>query len=274
MNHCSYFIKDKAMFGSFPTQESVNELEQEGVRYFVDLTDNEIETKIIPYTTKYNYINFPIKDNSVPKDWIVFSKFIIRISKVIKEELKTNEKIYIHCRGGHGRSGVVVSCLLCFMFDLSQREALDYTTLCHKNRTVMRDKWRKIGSPQTSMQKKFVFKFFQPLKIYHTYKNSISIGFSNISPHPVDINGEIFENSELAIKAEFEKNFDNNKIEVIKEILQLKFDQNPNIRKNLINTGLRPLVYNSNKNTTNNKNILGKILTKIRNKYYENYEED
>lgn len=273
MDKASYFIKNKALFGSFPKEDAVKELEQEGVRYFIDLTDNEIETKIIPYTTKYNYINFPIKDNSVPKDWILFSKFIIRLSKIIKEEMKVDEKIYIHCRGGHGRSGVVVSCLLCFMFDLTQHEALDYTTLCHKNRTVMRDKWRKIGSPQTSIQKKFVFKFFQPLKIYHAYKNSISIGFSNISPHPVNIEGEIFENSELAIKAEFEKNFDNNKILIIKEILQLKFDQNSNIRKNLINTGLRPLIYISNKNTTDNKNILGKILTEIRNKYYEEYEE-
>ena len=45
MNYCSYFIKDKCMFGSFPTQESVNELEHEGVRYFIDLTYNEKENK-------------------------------------------------------------------------------------------------------------------------------------------------------------------------------------------------------------------------------------
>ena len=59
MNQCSYFIKDKAMFGCFPTQQSIEELEQEGVKFFLDLTQPE-ETKISPYTTKYTYINYPI----------------------------------------------------------------------------------------------------------------------------------------------------------------------------------------------------------------------
>jgi hypothetical protein len=35
MERSSYFIKDKALFGSYPTQESVEELEKEGVRYFI-----------------------------------------------------------------------------------------------------------------------------------------------------------------------------------------------------------------------------------------------
>ena len=43
MNYCSYFIKDKALFGSYPTQQSVEELEQEGVRYFVDLTQKQTD---------------------------------------------------------------------------------------------------------------------------------------------------------------------------------------------------------------------------------------
>jgi len=266
MNNCSYFIKDKGIFGSFPSQESVTELEHEGVRYFIDLTD-KTENNITPYKTNYNYINFTIKDNSVPSDWISFSKFIINTSKIIKE-LKKNEKVYIHCRGGHGRSGIVVACLLCYIFNMTSNEALEYTTKCHGNRTIMRDKWRKIGSPQTFQQKKFVHRFYEPLKIYHSYKNSITIGFSNISEHPVKINDKIFKNSETAIKEEFEKDIESNKLTVIKNILQLKFDQNKDIYKNLINTGLRPLIYNINKKV-NNKNIIGKILTEIRNNYYE-----
>ena len=269
MNNCSYFIKDKALFGSFPTQESVDELEREGVRYFVDLTDNINEKDIKPYKTQYTYINFPIKDHYVPTDWIVFAKFIIKISKIIKN-LKNNERLYINCRGGHGRSGVVVSCLLCFIFNLTTQQALDYTTKCHSNRMVMREKWRKIGSPQTFLQKKFVHKFFEPLKIYHTHKNSIFLGFSNISEHSVIIEDKKFENSEQAIKYEFEKNLETNKIIVIKDILKAKFDQNKDIKSNIINTGLRPFIYYTNKSIKNDKNILGKILNDIRNEYYEN----
>jgi predicted NAD-dependent protein-ADP-ribosyltransferase YbiA (DUF1768 family) len=269
MNNCSYFIKDKALFGSFPTQESVDELEREGVRYFVDLTDNLNETKITPYKTQYTYINFPIKDHYVPTNWVAFAQFILKIAKIIKN-LKNIEKVYINCRAGHGRSGVVVACLLCLIFDLTPQQALDYTTKCHSNRAVMKEKWRKIGSPQTFLQKKFVNKFFEPLKIYHLNKNSILLGFSNISNHPVTIEDKKFENSEQAIKYQFEKNLENNKISVIKDILKAKFDQNKDIHKNIINTGLRPFVYHSNKNIKNDKNILGKILTNIRNEYYEN----
>ena len=273
MNNCSYFIKDKALFGSFPTQESVYELEREGVRYFVDLTDNINEKDIKPYKTKYTYINFPIKDHYVPTDWIVFSQFILKIAKIIKN-LKNDEKIYIQCRGGHGRSGVVVSCLLCYIFNLTPQQALDYTTKCHSNREVMREKWRKIGSPQTFLQKKFVHKFFEPLKIYHTHKNSIYLGFSNISNHKVTIDEKTFENSEQAIKYEFENNLEINKIIVIKNILKAKFDQNKNIYKNMINTGLRPFIYHhTHKNISiHDKNIVGKILTNIRNEDYETYE--
>lgn len=57
MNRCSYFIQNKALFGSYPTQESVLELEEHGVRYFVDLTHNG-EKNTTPYETKYKYIRF------------------------------------------------------------------------------------------------------------------------------------------------------------------------------------------------------------------------
>ena len=39
MNNSSFFIKDRALFGSFPSQDSVSELETLGVRYFVDLME-------------------------------------------------------------------------------------------------------------------------------------------------------------------------------------------------------------------------------------------
>ena len=83
-----------------------------------------------------------------------------------------------------------------------------------------------------------------------------------------------FENSEQAIKYEFENNLEINKIIVIKNILKAKFDQNKNIYKNMINTGLRPFIYHhTHKNISiHDKNIVGKILTNIRNEYYENYE--
>ena len=99
MDNSSYFIKDRALFGSFPSQESVLELEENGVRYFVDLTDISKEKKIFAYSTKYTYINYSIDDHSIPNDIITFSAFIIKISNIIKN-LKKDERVYIHCKGG------------------------------------------------------------------------------------------------------------------------------------------------------------------------------
>ena len=109
MDFCSFFIKDKALFGSFPTQDSVNELEKTGVKYFIDLTDNTKETRIISYKTNHTYINFPIKDNYIPNNWIIFSQFILKLCEIIKK--LENNKIYLQCKGGNGRSGIVVSCM-------------------------------------------------------------------------------------------------------------------------------------------------------------------
>ena len=185
MNKSSYFIENKARFGSYPAQESVKELEENGVRHFVNLTFPD-ENKITPYNTEYNKINFPIIDASIPTDWLQFSIFLAKIINIIYS-LKKGELIYIHCKGGHGRAGLVVACLFCYIFGMTPHDALIRTSICHNNREVMRDRWREIGSPQTHNQKQFVYKFFRPvylhgiyielngddMEVYHRVKNTV-----------------------------------------------------------------------------------------------------
>lgn len=173
MDTCSYFIKDKALFGSYPSDTSVKELEHHGVRFFVNLTYDD-EDKIKKYHTDYQIITYNIKDRSVPHDLLSFTKFIINLSDIIKR-LKIHEKVYIHCKGGHGRSGLVVACLICHIFKLSPFEALNYTSKCHSNRSVMREKWRKIGAPQTHLQKKFVHQLFRPINFARMFRGNFLI---------------------------------------------------------------------------------------------------
>ena len=40
MDRCSYFIKDKALFGSYPDKDNVKELRENGVKIFIDVTNN------------------------------------------------------------------------------------------------------------------------------------------------------------------------------------------------------------------------------------------
>jgi ribA/ribD-fused uncharacterized protein len=315
MDKCSYFIKNKAIFGSHPKQEEVDVLEKKGVRYFVDLTHENEKNIVVPYTTQYTYIKYSIPDHNIPQDFRSFNRFIIKISKIIKnlktitvsEDKQISEILYIHCRGGHGRSGVVVASILCHIFNIDTDDSLELTTMYHNNRVVMKDKWRKIGSPQTINQKFFVKKIFEPIYFYHNYSSGISSGFSNFSHHSVYIEKiGLFPTAEAAFQAH--KNIDDEEyvhkqlnsrspsisknlgrtvqlspkwndiqLEIMEMILKLKLEQHPEIKQNLLSTGLRPIIeykrnnsFWSDKNCSSSKNIVGKLLMKIRNEFYEN----
>jgi predicted NAD-dependent protein-ADP-ribosyltransferase YbiA (DUF1768 family) len=258
MDRASYFILNKALFGSFPDQQSVKHLEEIGVRYFIDLT-NHNETKTIPYTTNYNYLKYPILDRKIPEDWCSFAALIVRLCDLLK---RTDGKLYIHCKGGHGRSGIVVACVLCYYFKMNPEEALKKTNEFHNDRKEMKEKWRKIGSPQSKRQKDFVHRFFRSLKYTSSY-NDINFPFSNNSDHQVTI-PEVgtFPNAYFAyqyykspddsrytenLKNRISNNSDiideweDRKINYMYNILKLKFTQHIELKNMLLNSGLRPL---------------------------------
>jgi ribA/ribD-fused uncharacterized protein len=306
MERSSYFIKNRALFGSYPTQQEIEELEKEGVRFFVDLTFKD-ERKIVPYNTKYRYISFPIIDRQIPDNNIKFACFIQCLTSIIRN-LKNGELFYLHCKGGHGRSGVVVAVLLCYMFGLSPEQALEHTTRYHSRRIVMRDKWRKLGSPQTFPQKNFVYFFCKPVNFYRAYKTGFTAGFSTFSPHPVTIDDlGTFLTCEAAIQAykdpsnnEFIKklqetvnpinaknlgkkiiveNWDELAPNLMLRILKFKFDQHPEIKKTLLSTRLCPLIQHTRGDNFwgdggdgSGMNYLGKQLMKLRESYYNDIE--
>jgi len=292
MDFCSYFIDNKSLFGSYPSNEQVEILEEMGVIYFIDLTcDGE---KVVNYQTKMQILKYPIKDRGVPTNIREFCKFIIQIGKIIKND----KNIYIHCRGGHGRAGLLVACLLCYLYKYSPQQSLLLTNQYHNNRTEMRNIWRKIGSPQTRVQKTFIFKLFKPLYFFQAYQNGPSAGLSNYSKHCMKLeNIGVFSNSQklyYALKYKDDKdcvykllnnktfkfvlkkpnpdNWEFLKKNVMKTVLLMKIKQHPEVKNNLINTGFRKIIYNSKYNdywgigSGEGKNILGELLGEIREK--------
>jgi len=295
MDYCSYFIPDKALFGSYPTTDRAKELENNGVTKYVDLTmPHEVKAS---YETSKPIIHFAIIDRKIPYNIYTFCKFIIQVANMIKE----SGKIYIHCRGGHGRSGLVVACLLCFIYKYSPEQSIERTTFFHSQRKIMREKWRQIGSPQTRKQKSFVFKLFKPLYFYKAYKCGPAVGLSNLSLHGIEIK-ELgnFKTSLAAYEAyrdlddvEYIKQLENcnayqarligirknteikNKRQVMKNILQLKLDQHPIIKQTLINTGFRQIFYTYKFNKFwglgedhDGDNELGKLWMELRKNFY------
>ncbi|GHV50397.1 hypothetical protein AGMMS49579_03920 [Spirochaetia bacterium] len=155
MDKYSVFIKDKVLFGSYPSQEDVYFLEKNGVTWFVNLTYNN-ERNIKPYTSNYNVLKFSIKDRNIPKDMIKWKTFLLKLKDII-DNLNDNEKMYIHCRGGHGRSCLTISCLACLIYNIKPLESIKQTTIMHNKRTTVKRDWPQ---PQSFKQMNFVEDLF------------------------------------------------------------------------------------------------------------------
>jgi ribA/ribD-fused uncharacterized protein len=184
---------------------------------------------------------------------------------------------------------------------MSAEDAIQRTTEAHGRRLQMSERWRRLGSPQTARQKRFVFKFFQPIYFYKSFRNSFVNGFSNSSHHPVSIPDiGLFATSEAAFLAH--KNLSDDlyinrlkqsrnsaaakrigrqcldsvdwqemKVEYMERVVRLKVEQNESVRINLLQSALRP-ICDSNRHDSfwgtgengRGLNILGKILMSIR----------
>eukprot|EP01102_Stenamoeba_stenopodia_P018593 TRINITY_DN6842_c0_g1_i1.p1 TRINITY_DN6842_c0_g1~~TRINITY_DN6842_c0_g1_i1.p1 ORF type:complete len:333 (-),score=46.96 TRINITY_DN6842_c0_g1_i1:179-1177(-) len=72
-------------------------------------------------------VNFPIVDGNIASDSEVLSFVVDDLSC----RLERGEVLYIHCYGGHGRTGTVVALLLSYLYNLTANEALKLTQLYH-----------------------------------------------------------------------------------------------------------------------------------------------
>lgn len=247
MDKASFFIENKAIFGSYPSEGDVEELDKIGVRYYVNLTVDG-EKKIKPYETKRKCIRYPIYDDRTPSNIYTFCGLIIYIIDIIKN-LKNNEKIYIHCKAGVSRSGMVVACILSYMNKINPAEAISLTTKYHRERKGIKDRLRNVTAPRTRSQKHFVCKLFRPLYIY------------NINNLHNDYIEDIVYNNKIYTSINKALNDDKN-VEMLCILLYIKFS-NENNRKVLLSSCFRPLIYFSNSNNM----LISKILHNFR-EYY------
>ena len=152
------FIQDQAIFGAYPTQEHIQFLEEWGVDVIVNLTyDDEKRIKLYTVNDNVEVIRFPIPDRSVPQNKQMFSALIL----FLKAKIDDAKKIYIHCKAGHGRAGIVASALLCHHLKVTPSKAIEITSTQHATRKNMKQRWRVVGSPQTFDQKKFIKSIFR-----------------------------------------------------------------------------------------------------------------
>jgi protein-tyrosine phosphatase len=169
-------LKDKIYFGPFPNQNMIDKLIEEKFDIIVNLTmeneniyQNSTEEKNteIYKIPKNMYISYQIKDNDIPECPLSYSSFISKIYNLYKKD----KKIYIHCRGGHGRSGMVsVSLMLNIYPNKNIKEIIDTVNKSHIERIILRSKWKKKNAPFNYTQYLFLLKVHKNIYINNNNK--------------------------------------------------------------------------------------------------------
>lgn len=155
-------IPDKVYAGEYAgdkknPEQKVRRLEEFGITHIIDLTE---KGELQPYThlldTYVEHHRFPIRDVSVPNSDQDVYELMKHMESIISDD---DNKVYIHCWGGVGRTGTIVACLYEYYGE-------DYENAIAHLRQSFKDcpksEWRK--TPETKEQLDFVREFGEYLK--------------------------------------------------------------------------------------------------------------
>ena len=161
-----HLLDGRLWFGKYPTPEELETIKKNKFTHIVNLCTSE-EITWTPYLppSSLHYIAYPFEDgqkqrpqteNGDISQWTSFPPFIKSLVKILG--MKQN-KVYIHCKGGHGRSPTVCAIIYGLIKKVDALKAMKIIRAAHQERKVMDPKWRKLGAPQRAKQKKIVCNF-------------------------------------------------------------------------------------------------------------------
>jgi ADP-ribosylglycohydrolase len=91
------------------TRERLSQLLESGIDCFLDLTQpKELDPYDAALPTGIRYLRRPITDHGTPTD----PREMAEILDCLRGALREGRRIYLHCRAGIGRTGMVAGCLL------------------------------------------------------------------------------------------------------------------------------------------------------------------
>lgn len=247
-------------FGSYPTADQLGILQDMQFDYIVRLTLTQ-EKNVDPYTTSIQVIPLPIKDNNVPHDWDFFTIAILWIINQLRE----GKKIFVHCKGGHGRSCIVTTCILYYTNEsLNARDAIEESIRIHNERTNMSLRWKGIKSPFSKSQYIFLYKYLNPICILKSYNSGYQAGFSGSSLFEIQHESGTYSNLDAAFQAiRYLPSFRDAFVEMF-ALTESKFSRYPELQDNLIHTGIRR-IYDHSRYAFGN-NLIGRCLMHLREK--------
>ena len=105
-------------------------------------------------TNDITFQHFPIKDLRT-----ILDRDTLDAARKIVASLESGKTVYLHCWGGHGRTGIMVCLVLHLVFKLSAEDAIEYCESVHAKRLHAID----VRSPQTEVQREQVKRIIRSL---------------------------------------------------------------------------------------------------------------
>ncbi len=91
------------------TRRRLDQLRDAGINYFVDLTEeNEMPSYRGLLAPQSHYLRCSIRDTKVPAS----IQHMQELQSQIRTALELDRRMYVHCRAGIGRTGLVIGCYL------------------------------------------------------------------------------------------------------------------------------------------------------------------
>lgn len=166
-------IHPAVFFGAYPDPTTLAELlTTHHVRLFVDLTSAAEALPSYTLPPGVTRWSVPVVDQLTLAD----ATAVALTQRIVALATPT----YIHCRGGHGRAAVIAALVYGYYYNVSADKALTAIHTAHGARLKMDAKWRRLGAPQTALQKEQVKRLLAPYDFYGR-----ASPFSNFSAHPV-----------------------------------------------------------------------------------------
>ena len=161
----SVVLPDRVYFGCMPNQQQLELLKEQKFKYIInvmsDAEKNRFTYPLSPSTLSMHLLVFPLPDQRVPLHAQHFLRWIAYLGNIVVK-MNTHEKMYIHCRGGHGRSGLVAGCLLYWYWKihcskaLTGEECIQKLTTAHCQRKILNPKYLVQNCPVAKCQQQFL----------------------------------------------------------------------------------------------------------------------
>jgi protein-tyrosine phosphatase len=163
-SHSNWVVGDRVLCGPVPDprrKAAFDALCKAKITVFVNLLENDgtLDHYLRPYrdatgNEAVSQISFPLQDG-FPMPFARFEELALVLRQIVDSIIEGEGRVYIHCKNGHGRTGIVVSCLLATLYHLPGMRAVNFCDSLHSCRVDTEDQ----SSPQTQEQRLSVLEF-------------------------------------------------------------------------------------------------------------------